>query len=406
MSRGQTAETGTARHRVSARVRALKPSETLALSARARELRARGERVVSFAAGEPDFDTPVHIQDAAVEAIRAGHHRYTDVGGVPALRSAIAEKLRKDNGVAYGPREVVVSNGAKHSIWNALFSLLEPGDEVLIPVPYWVSFPEMVRLCGGEPVFVAPARGGLKVSAEDLERAATPRSRALILNSPNNPSGAVYAREEIEAIADLVRRRDLMVVSDEIYERLVYGAARHVSIASFGEEARARTVLVNGVSKTWAMTGWRIGYAAAPAEIAEAMERLQGQSTSNPSSVSQQAALKAITGDDAPAQAMKARFEARRDLAVERIGRMKGVRLAPPEGAFYVFPDFSERIAAARNGVATSAQLCDYLIDEAKVVCVPGAAFGMEGHVRISYAVSEKDLEEGLDRIAAALERM
>jgi aspartate aminotransferase len=216
----------------------------------------------------------------------------------------------------------------------------------------------------------------------------------------------VYAREEIEAIADLVRRRDLMVVSDEIYERLVYGAARHVSIASFGEEARARTVLVNGVSKTWAMTGWRIGYAAAPAEIAEAMERLQGQSTSNPSSVSQQAALKAITGDDAPAQAMKARFEARRDLAVERIGRMTGVRLAPPEGAFYVFPDFSERIAAARNGVASSAQLCDYLIDEAKVVCVPGAAFGMEGHVRISYAVSEKDLEEGLDRIAAALERM
>jgi aspartate aminotransferase len=308
--------------------------------------------------------------------------------------------------VAYGPREVVVSNGAKHSIWNALFSLLEPGDEVLIPVPYWVSFPEMVRLCGGEPVFVAPARGGLKVSAEDLDRAATPRSRVLILNSPNNPSGAVYAREEIEAIADLVRRRDLMVVSDEIYERLVYGAARHVSIASFGEEARARTVLVNGVSKTWAMTGWRIGYAAAPAEIAEAMERLQGQSTSNPSSVSQQAALKAITGDDAPAQAMKARFEARRDLAVERIGRMKGVRLAPPEGAFYVFPDFSERIAAARNGVASSAQLCDYLIDEAKVVCVPGAAFGMEGHVRISYAVSEKDLEEGLDRIAAALERM
>ncbi|HET7497976.1 MAG TPA: pyridoxal phosphate-dependent aminotransferase [Candidatus Eisenbacteria bacterium] len=406
MSRGPTAETGTARHRVSARVRALKPSETLALSARARELRARGERVVSFAAGEPDFDTPVHIQDAAVEAIRAGHHRYTDVGGVPALRNAIAEKLRKDNGVTYGPREIVVSNGAKHSIWNALFSLLEPGDEVLIPVPYWVSFPEMVRLSGGEPVFVTPARGGLKVSAEDLDRAATPRSRALILNSPNNPSGAVYAREEIEAIADLVRRRDLMVVSDEIYERLVYGAARHVSIASFGEEARARTVLVNGVSKTWAMTGWRIGYAAAPAEIAEAMERLQGQSTSNPSSVSQQAALKAITGDDAPAQAMKARFEARRDLAVERIGRMKGVRLAPPEGAFYVFPDFSERIAAARNGVATSAQLCDYLIDEAKVVCVPGAAFGMEGHVRISYAVSEKDLEEGLDRIAAALERM
>jgi aspartate aminotransferase len=405
MSRGGAADTA-ARSRVSARVRALKPSETLALSARARELRARGERVVSFAAGEPDFDTPVHIQDAAVEAIRAGHHRYTDVGGVLPLRTAIAEKLRKDNGVSYGPREVVVSNGAKHSIWNALFTLLEPGDEVLVPVPYWVTFPEIVRLCGGEPVFVTPRGGGLKVAVEDLERAATPRARVIILNSPNNPSGAVYCGEEIEAIAEFARRRDLMVVSDEIYERLVYGAARHVSIASVSDDARSRTVLVNGVSKTWAMTGWRIGYAAAPAEIAEAMERLQGQSTSNPSAVSQQAALKAITGDDAPAQAMKARFEARRRLAIERIARFRGVRLVPPEGAFYVFPDFSERIAAARNGVSNSTQLCDYLIDEAKAVCVPGAAFGMEGHVRISYAVSDTDLEEGLDRIAAALERM
>lgn len=406
MTRGGTADPGTRRSRVSARVRALKPSETLALSARARELRARGERVVSFAAGEPDFDTPVHIQDAAVEAIRAGHHRYTDVGGVPALRAAIAEKLRKDNGVTYTPREVVVSNGAKHSIWNALFALLEPGDEVLIPVPYWVTFPEIVRLCGGEPVFVTPRGGGLKVSAEDLERAATPRSRALILNSPNNPSGAVYGREEIAAIAAFAGKRDLAVVSDEIYERLVYGGTEHVSIASLGEDARSRTVLVNGVSKTWAMTGWRIGYAASPPEIAEAMERLQGQSTSNPASVSQQAALKAITGDDAPAEAMKRRFAARRDLAIARIARFAGVRLVPPDGAFYVFPDFSERIAAARNGVSNSAQLCDYLIDEAKVVCVPGAAFGMEGHVRISYAVSERDLEEGLDKIDAALGRM
>ena len=397
---------GTERSRVSARVRALRPSETLALSARARELRARGEKVVSFAAGEPDFDTPVHIQDAAVEAIRTGHHRYTDVGGVPPLRAAIAEKLRRDNGVAYTPREIVVSCGAKHSIWNALFSTLEPGDEVLIPVPYWVSFPEMVRLSGGTPVFVAPRRGAYRVGPAELERVATPRSRALILNSPNNPSGAVYSPEEIAALAEFARARDLMVLSDEIYETLVYGGARHVSIASLGEDARARTVLVNGVSKTWAMTGWRIGYAAAPAPIAEAMERLQGQSTSNPAAVSQQAALKAITGDPAPAAAMKERFAARRDFVIARIARIPGIRLVPPEGAFYVFPDFSEAIARARNGVADSAQLCDYLIDEAKVVCVPGSAFGMEGHVRISYAIGERDIEEGLDRIAAALERM
>lgn len=392
--------------RISTRVRALRPSETLALSARARELRAKGEKVVSFAAGEPDFDTPVHIQEAAIEAIRGGHHRYTDVGGVPALRAAIAEKLRRDNGVPYAPKEVVVSNGAKHAIWNALFTLLEPGDEVLVPVPYWVTFPEIVRLAGGVPVFVAPAAGRTKVTAEELDRAATPRSRVLILNSPNNPSGAVYGKEEIQAIAEMAKRRDLTILSDEIYEQLVYGTARHVSVASVSEDARQRTILVNGVSKTWAMTGWRIGYSAAPAEIAEAMERLQGQSTSNPAAVSQQAALKALTGDRKPADEMKERFAARREFVVRGIGAMRGVRLVPPEGAFYVFPDFSERIRAARNGVTDSTQLCDYLIDEAKVVCVPGSAFGMEGHVRISYAVSDKDLEEGLSRIGDALERM
>ena len=392
--------------RISARVRALKPSETLALSARARELRAKGEKVVSFAAGEPDFDTPPHIQEAAIEAIRAGHHRYTEVGGVPALRAAIAEKLARDNALRYAPKEIVVANGAKHAIWNALFTLLEAGDEVLVPVPYWVTFPEIVRLAGGTPVFVTPAPGRTKVTAEDLDRAATPRTRVLILNSPNNPSGAVYGKEELQAIAAVAARRDLAILSDEIYEQLVYGGARHVSVASLSEDARQRTIVVNGVSKTWAMTGWRIGYAAAPAEIADAMERLQGQSTSNPAAVSQQAALKALTGERAPAEAMKKQFASRRDFVVRRIGAMGGVTLVPPEGAFYVFPDFSGRIASARNGVSNSVQLCDYLIDEAKVVCVPGSAFGMEGHVRISYAVSDRDLDEGLSRIEDALERM
>ena len=392
--------------RISARVQALRPSETLALSARARELKARGERVVSFAAGEPDFDTPLHIQDAAIEAIRGGHHRYTEVGGTLPLREAIAEKLRKDNGVSYTPKEIVVGNGAKHAIWNALFTLLEPGDEVLVPVPYWVTFPEIVRLAGGSPVFVTPAAGQYKVTVEELERAATPRARVLILNSPNNPSGAVYSRREIEEIAGFAARRDLAILSDEIYEQLVYGEARHVSIASTSPDARTRTILVNGVSKTWAMTGWRIGYAAAAPEVADAMQRLQGQSTSNPAAVSQQAALRALTGERTTAETMKERFAARRDLVVRRIADLRGVRLVFPEGAFYVFPDLSERIAAARNGVTDSAQLCDFLIDEAKVVCVPGSAFGMEGHIRISYAVSERDLEEGLDRLASALDRM
>lgn len=394
------------RGRISARVAALKPSETLALSARARALRAKGEKVVSFAAGEPDFDTPAHIQDAAVEAIRSGHHRYTEVGGVAPLREAIAAKLSRDNGVRYSAQEIVVSNGAKHSIWNALFTLLEPGDEVLCPVPYWVTFPEIVRLAGGTPVFVRPADGGFKVTVADLERAATPRTRVLILNSPNNPSGAVYRRSEIEAIAAFAVARDLFVVSDEIYEQLVYGDAEHVSIASIGEEIRRRTVLVNGVSKTWAMTGWRIGYAAAPLDVAEAMERLQGQSTSNPAAVSQQAALRALTGDPAPAREMRARFAERRDLVVERVGRIPGVRLTPPEGAFFVFPDLSERIAGAGHGVRDSVALCDYFIDEAKVVCVPGSAFGMEGHIRISYAIGERDIVEGLDRLETALDRL
>lgn len=392
-----------ARERVSERVRALKPSETLALSARARELRARGERVVSFAAGEPDFDTPEHVRTAAIEAIQSGHTRYTEVGGTAALRQAIAAKLGSENGLTVEPRQIVVSNGAKHSIWNALFTLLEPGDEVLCPVPYWVSFPEIVRLVGGVPVPVPPAPGTVKVSPAELERAITPKTRLLILNSPNNPSGAVYRRGEIEALAEVVLRHELQVLSDEIYETLVYGDVPHVSIASLGPELQERTVLVNGVSKTWAMTGWRLGYAAAPRDVAEAMERLQGQTTSNASSVSQQAALRALTGDRRPALEMRDRFAARRGLIVSRVAQLSGVRLVPPDGAFYVFPDFSERIRNARNGVVDSASLCDYLIDEAKIVCVPGSAFGMEGHLRLSYAISERDITDGMDRLEAAL---
>jgi aspartate aminotransferase len=394
------------RERLSARVRALRPSETLALAARARELRSRGERVVSFAAGEPDFDTPPHIRAAAVQAIEGGHTRYTEVGGVAPLRDAIADKLRRENGIEYSPREIVVSNGAKHSIWNALFTLLEPGDEVLCPVPYWVTFPEIARFVGATPVPVDPPPGEYKVRAEDVDAAVTPRTRMLILNSPNNPSGAVYSPREIESLAQVAVRHDLYVLSDEIYERLVYGGARHVSIASIGPEIRERTVLVNGVSKTWAMTGWRIGYAAAPADIAEGMERLQGQSTSNPSAVSQQATLRALTGDAAPAIEMRERFASRRDLIVGRLSSIPGVRLTPPDGAFYAFPDLSSRIARARNGVTDSSSLCDYLIDEAKIVCVPGSAFGMEGHLRFSYAISESDIAEGIDRLESALDRM
>ncbi len=392
---------------LSARARALKPSETLALSARARELRARGEDVISFAAGEPDFDTPVHIQEAAIEAIRTGHHRYTAVSGVIELRTAIAKNLERDLGIPYRAEEIVVSNGAKHAIWNALLALLEPGDEVLCPVPYWVSFPEMARLAGGAPVFVPPRHGTFKIGPEELEGALTPRSKILILNSPNNPSGAVYTRRELEALGEVVRRTGLFVVSDEIYESLVYGDVERVSFASIHPEHRVRTLVVGGVSKTWAMTGWRIGYVASSRDIAEAMDRIQSQSTSNPASVSQQAALRAITGDQAPARVMRERFAERRDLIFGRFQRIPGVRLLPPDGAFYVFPDLSDRICTARNAaVCDSTSLCNYLIDEAKVVCVPGAAFGMEGHLRLSYATGEVQITQGMDRIQAALARL
>jgi len=391
---------------VSARVRALKPSETLALSARARALRAAGEKVVSFAAGEPDFDTPARIQDAAVEAVRTGHHRYTEVAGTAALREAIARKLERDQGVRYEPNQIVVSNGAKHAIWNALFTVLEPGDEVLCPAPYWVSFPEMVRLAGGVPVTVTPAPGSYKVTPDDLARVITPRARMLILNSPNNPSGMVYDPQEVRGIVAFAAEHDLLILSDEIYEQLVYGDARHTSPASLGDEAKASTIVVNGVSKTWAMTGWRIGYAAASPDIAQGMQRLQGQMTSNASSISQQAALSALTGDQAPAAAMRDRFGARRDLIVKAVSELPGVRLAAPRGAFYVFPDFGEVIARAGGRFRDSAGLCDYLIDEAKVVCVPGAAFGTEGHLRLSYAIADEEIVEGIARIGAALARI
>ena len=392
--------------RVSSRVRALKPSETLALGARARELKAQGHSVISFAAGEPDFDTPEDVREAGIQAIRAGHTRYTSVGGVPELRAAIAANLKRENGLEYAPSQIVVSNGAKHAIWNAFFTVVEPGDEVLCPVPYWVTFPELVRLSGGEPVYVHPKPGSVKIGPEELERAITKRSKLLVLNSPNNPSGAVYTRAELEAIGEVVRRHGLYVLSDEIYEQLVFGTARHVSIASLHPELRDRTIVIGGVSKTWAMTGWRIGFAAAPPDLADGMERLQGQSTSNPAAVSQFAAVRAFTGPRDSVNAMRECFARRRDFIVRRLSGMRGVRLVPPEGAFYAFPDVSERIGKARNGVTDSAGLSDFLIDEARIVCVPGSAFGMEGHMRLSYAIADADIEEGLNRLEAALDQM
>ncbi len=393
--------------RVNARVRALRPSETLALSARARELRARGEKVVSFAAGEPDFETPASIQNAAIEAIRGGHHRYTEVAGTLALRTAIAEKLRRDSGVTYGPKEIVVGNGAKHAIWNALFTVLEPGDEVLCPVPYWVSFPEMVRLAGGMPVAVPPAPGRYKITVEDVERVRTPRTRLLILNSPNNPSGMVYTRDEVAALVELARRHDLLILSDEIYEKLIYGDARHTSPASLGEEARSRTIVINGVSKTWAMTGWRIGYAA-NTKLAPVFTRWVTNTDSCAPHPNQWAVVTALNADQGPSDHMRDVFLTRRDHIVAGLNRIPGFRCQTPGGAFYVWPNVTD--ACKRVGAGSSEELRKRLLHDAGVAVLADVHFGtpVEGegqHIRFSYASSLPAIDEGLSRIAEFMKK-
>jgi aspartate aminotransferase len=386
---------------LSERVQRVGPSPTLAIDAKAKAMKAAGEDVINFGVGEPDFDTPDNIKEAAIRAIREGKTKYTPAGGIEPLKKAIVEKLRADNALDYGPDQVVVSCGAKHTLYNIAQAVYGPGDEVLIPSPYWVSYPAQVLLNDAQPVIVkTKEEDGFQLRPEALEEAITPRTKALILNSPSNPTGLAYDRATLERVAEVALKHNLVVVSDEIYEKLVYDGAEHVSIASLGPEVKERTILVNGISKSHAMTGWRIGYAAGPADVIKAMAKVQGQSTSNPTSIAQWAAVEAMTGPQDFLATMVAEFSKRRDRLVEGLNAMKGVTCLKPSGAFYAFPN----VQALYGGrVKNSQELAVYLLDEAKVALVPGDAFGSEPHVRISYAVSLEDVEKALGRIARAV---
>jgi aspartate aminotransferase len=394
--------------RTAAHLDQIKPSITLAVTAKAAKLKADGVDVVSFGAGEPDFDTPDHIKAAVKAALdKPGSGKYTDVGGVAPLKKAVAETLGKVHKTTITPEQVLVSTGAKHSLYNLFMALLDPGDEVIIPAPYWVSYPDMVMMAGGRPVIVeTKADDDFAMRPEQLADAVTGRTRAVVLNNPSNPTGAVYTRAQIEALAKVLVEKNLLVISDDIYRSLVYGGAEYVSIAAQGPELAERTILVDGVSKTYAMTGWRIGYTAGPASVIKAMAKVQGQSTSNPTHVAQIAALAAITGPQDCVETMRRAFDERRVEMVKLLRAIPGVECREPKGAFYAFPDVSAFVGKKSpegSILDDDVQLCDWLVEVGKVAVVPGSGFGAPGFVRLSYACSMANIEDGVGRLAKAL---
>jgi len=394
------------------RLKTLAPSSTLAVQAKAKALRARGVDVISFGAGEPDFDTPERIKAAAIEAMRRGETKYTEVAGIPELRAAVCAKLKRDNGLEYEPDDVLVSCGAKHTLFNMAVAILNPGDEVLIPSPYWVSYPEQARLVGGVSVGVLTREGtGFDLDPERLAAAVTPRTKAIVLNSPNNPTGAVFSVQALEAVARLAVEADLLVVSDECYEALTF-EGRHVSIAALGPDVKARTLVINTCSKAYAMTGWRIGYAAGPRALIRAMTDVQSQVTSNPSSVAQWAAVEALAGPQDEVRTMVAEFDRRRHLIVDGLNRLDGVACARPRGAFYAFANVSGLFGRSSAGAAGTTRLggsldvAAFLLEAARVAVVPGLDFGSDAHVRLSYATSDALIREGLARMDAAIRQL
>jgi aspartate aminotransferase len=377
---------------ISERAAQLTPSLTLSIDSKAKAMKAEGLDVCGFGAGEPDSDTPEHIKRAAIEALKAGFTKYTPNAGIPELRQAIADKLAADNGLNYRAGQVVVSNGAKHACYNAILATCQPGDEVIIPAPYWVSYPDMVRLVGAEPVIVPTSeRNAWKMRPEDFENAMTPRTKMLIMNTPGNPTGSVYTREELEAIVNVAAEEDIYVLSDEIYEKLVYDDVKHVSIGSLSKEAYDLTITVNGFSKSYAMTGWRLGYLAAPDAVARAVDSIQSHTSSNPSSFSQYGALAALKGDQQPLADMREEFEMRRNYMFDRISKISNVTAIKPQGAFYILVNISQLGLSSQN-------FADRLLSKANVAVVPGAAFGDDRTVRFSYATSLDVIKKGLDR--------
>jgi len=386
--------------KISRRLKSIGPSLTLAVTARAKALRREGVDVLSFAAGEPDFETPDHIKEAACRAIAEGRTRYTPAKGTPELIEAIREKFRRDNGLEYGPEQIIVSCGAKHSLYNVFQAVCEEGDEVIIPSPYWVTYPEQVKLAGGTPVFLETREeDDFRIDPERLKEAITPRTRALVVSSPSNPAGNAYPASDLEFIARLALEKDFCLISDEIYEKLVFGGFVAKSPAALSREVRERTIVVNGVSKAYAMTGWRVGYLAAPAPVAKAISNFQDHTTSNPTTVAQFAALAALTGDQSCIEAMRRAFEERRDLMLDGFSRIRGISCVKPRGTFYTFPN----VSALK---IPSLDLAGRLLEEARIAVVPGIAFGWDSHIRMSFADSRENLLQGLARLGEFVSRL
>ena len=394
---------------ISNRARKLKPSITLAITAKAAELRAQGVDVIGFGAGEPDFDTPDHVKESGKAAIDEGFTKYTPAGGTNELKDAVVEKFKRDNGVAYGRENIIISCGGKHSLYNVFQAILDPGDEVIIPAPYWVSYPPMVELAGGRPVIAGTDEStGFKVTVEQLAGLAGPRTRLLVLNSPSNPTGAAYTAEELLPLGEFCLQRGITFVSDEIYEYVTYGGFEFRSVAGLSAELRDNAVICNGVSKSHSMTGWRIGYTAGPADLIRAMSKIQGQSTSNPCSIAQKAALRALRGPDDFMKDWLAAFDERRRFIVGALNAVDGIRCYDPQGAFYVFPSvagFLGRTAGGRT-IESALDIADYLLEEAQVAVVPGNDFGAPENIRLSYATDLDSVRKGVERIAEALSRV
>ena len=391
------------------RTRLIKPSVTLAIAAKAGKLRAEGIDVVNFSAGEPDFDTPEHIKAAAVEAMRRGMTKYTDVKGIEPLRAAIVAKYAEEFALDYRKEDVVVSCGAKHSLYNLLQAVVNPGDEVLIPAPYWVSYADMALLAGGVPKLIPTSEAtGFRIKPEQLEAGLTAKTRVFFLNSPCNPTGASYNRDELQTIGAILSKHDCLIFADDIYEKIVYDGFQVHNIVALCPALRERTLIINGVSKSYAMTGWRIGYAIGPSDVIAAAAKIQSQSTSNPTSIAQAAALQAISGPQDEVALMVREFQKRRNVIVDRLNAIPGIRCLKPEGAFYVFPNFDGLIGKVGNGkkLSSPCDIADYLLDEAKVAAVPGEDFGSREHIRFSYATALADIEKGCDRIRAAVAKL
>ncbi len=391
---------------IAKRALAIKPSPTLAAAAKAKAMKAQGIDVVDFGVGEPDFDTPENVKLAGIRAIQSGFTKYTPAGGIDELKEAVIEKFKKDNGLHYEKPQVLISCGAKHSLYNIAEALFDPGDEVIIPSPYWVSYPDQVLLNDAVPVIVETTPDeGFKLSAEKLEKFITRKTKALVLNTPSNPTGLAYDKQTLENIAALVVKHNIYVISDEIYEKLIYDGFTHTSIASLGKEIQNRTIVVNGVSKSHSMTGWRIGYAAGPKDVITAMANIQSQSTSNPSSISQKAAVEALRGPQDFIQTMNAEFDNRRKYMVDRLNRIPDISCIMPVGAFYAFPNVSKLYGKSVNGktIKNSSDLSAFILEDAQVALVSGDAFGADGYIRLSYATSMETIRKGLDRIEKAV---